>query len=417
MKIALVALGSRGDIEPLLSIGKKLKNKGHQVMCVFPDKFQHIVLEVGMEFISLGTEHTDLMYQEHGKEFFGGNRSLFSKFLSAIRFGVEHSKIEQLLLLRQYEIIHRTSPDIIIHNRLAIYPFIWGLQESNRSILIEYYPYTMHYVKENANISLNIDLGPVLNKFSYKLFNIVLSGQIKKSINQLNLPIAKSKKEIQESFQSGKTLYNFSEVLFPKPQYWDDKAKIMGFQYRDKLNNWSPPEKLEKFLSQHDRIIFITFGSMPNPQPIEKTKIFMEIFEANGIPAIFCTNSGGLEKPEQYNSHLFYFIKSIPYDWIFPRMYAVIHHGGCGTTHEGILSGCPTLIIPHFMDQYVWNKIISNKKLGPLGTSIRSFSRKKVEPLVKDLFTNEKYKNNAVLVSKDMLKENFRPELYNFILE
>lgn len=100
---------------------------------------------------------------------------------------------------------------------------------------------------------------------------------------------------------------------------------------------------------------------MINNDPTEKTKIILNILQRNGIPAIINTASGGLVEPENYDKEQFYFVNRIPYDWVFPKLYAVIHHGGSGTTHTAIKYGCASLIIPHIIDQYVWNKIVFEK--------------------------------------------------------
>ena len=60
----------------------------------------------------------------------------------------------------------------------------------------------------------------------------------------------------------------------------------------------------------------------------------------------------------------------------FPKIYAVIHHGGSGTTHQGLKYGCATMIIPHIIDQFVWNKIIYNIGAGPKGIKVDKITTK-----------------------------------------
>jgi sterol 3beta-glucosyltransferase len=56
MKIILISIGTLGDIEPFLSIGEILKEKGHQVICVFPEQFRDLAESSNMEFSSLGSK-------------------------------------------------------------------------------------------------------------------------------------------------------------------------------------------------------------------------------------------------------------------------------------------------------------------------------------------------------------------------
>lgn len=57
-------------------------------------------------------------------------------------------------------------------------------------------------------------------------------------------------------------------------------------------------------------------------------------------------------------------LQAAPHSWLFPRMAAVIHHGGAGTTHEGLRWGRPTVICPLFLDQPYWGQQIANLGAG-----------------------------------------------------
>jgi len=98
-------------------------------------------------------------------------------------------------------------------------------------------------------------------------------------------------------------------------------------------------------------------------------------------------------------------------------MYGVIHHGGSGTTHLGLKYGCATMIIPHIIDQFVWNKIICNMGAGPKGVKISKITTKNLEPKILELVNNTSFKKKAQKVASQMEKEDFREELYNAIVE
>lgn len=164
-------------------------------------------------------------------------------------------------------------------------------------------------------------------------------------------------------------------------------------------------------------MLFITFGSMTNPEPEEVTKIIIDILERNNIPAIINTASGGLIKPDKYDSDLLHFVSRIPYDWIFPKVYGVIHHGGSGTTHLALKYGRATMIIPHIIDQFVWDKIIYELGAGPRGIKIDKITSKNLEPKILELVNNVSFKMKAEQVASQMGKEDFREEIYNSIIE
>jgi UDP:flavonoid glycosyltransferase YjiC (YdhE family) len=156
---------------------------------------------------------------------------------------------------------------------------------------------------------------------------------------------------------------------------------------------------------------------MPNTEPEYRTKVFLEILVRNNIPAIINTAAGGLVKPEQFNSDLIHFVSQVPYDWFFPKMYAVIQHGGSGTTHLAIKYGCATMALPHFIDQFVWDTVIPELGVGPRGLNVSRMTVKKLEPKILELLNDRSFKENSERIGKQMVERDYKEELYKAIIE
>lgn len=58
-------------------------------------------------------------------------------------------------------------------------------------------------------------------------------------------------------------------------------------------------------------------------------------------------------------------ISSIPHSWLFPRMAAVVHHGGAGTTAAGLPAGISSTVIPFLGDQPYWGQRVAALGVGP----------------------------------------------------
>ena len=416
MKILLISIGTRGDMEPFLAIGEMLKDKGHQVICAFPEQFRNLAEESDLGFFSLGTELIRLLDSDAGKAALGGSGTGLEKIVAYIRLARNSAEINKELTKKQYELIETENPDRILYNAKAVYPIIWGLKNKNKNILISPLPF-MHYVKNHTHVGFHSNYGPFLNKLTYSLasFGLVVTTRI--SAKWLNLEKKISRKQIKKALLSNRAIYTISPVLFPKPDYWHDNLQVLGYHEKNKSINWKADKKLEQFIDKHEKILFITFGSMTNPDPEEKTKTILDILGQYRIPAIINTAFGGLVKSEEYDSDLFYFVSEIPYDWVFPKMYGVIHHGGSGTTHMALKSGCASMIIPHIADQYSWNNLIRDIGVGPKGPAIHNLTKKKLEPGILDLFQNPSYKTRSLEIAEKMEKENFRKKLYEEIIK
>ena len=112
-----------------------------------------------------------------------------------------------------------------------------------------------------------------------------------------------------------------------------------------------------------------------------------------------------------------FFVDAIPYDWAFPRVYAVVHRGGSGTTHMAAKYGCPSLIIPHAVDQFMWARIVEKKGLGPKAIPIKRLSEEKLANAFEELYNVGHYKTAALEVAERMLHEHDTQRLVSVLTD
>jgi UDP:flavonoid glycosyltransferase YjiC (YdhE family) len=58
-------------------------------------------------------------------------------------------------------------------------------------------------------------------------------------------------------------------------------------------------------------------------------------------------------------------VDGVPHSWLFPRMAAVVHHGGAGTTAAGLAAGLPSVVVPFHGDQPFWARRVADLGVGP----------------------------------------------------
>jgi sterol 3beta-glucosyltransferase len=416
MKIMLMSVGTRGDMEPFLALGEILREKGEQVICAFPEEFRELAEDSCLEFASLGIRYSELLNSDVAKVAMGGSGSGLKKFLANIRLAQNQTDMNKELLIRQQEIVQSENPDRILYNGKAIYPIIWGLENNGRNILICPLPY-MHYVRNHTHVAFHRNYSPFLNRLTYSLADFGLAMTVGISAKWLNIERKFTRKHVKTALRTNQAIYTISPSLFTRPDTWGNNLSVQGYHERKYTREWQPDKKLNIFLERHksDRILFVTFGSMLNSEPEEKTKILLDIFKRNKIPAIINTAAGGLVRPSSYDADLFYFVPQLPYEWIFPKVYGVVHHGGAGTTHAAIKNGCASLIIPHIIDQFAWDAIVADLGVGPKGIRVGKITQKSLEPKILALLYNRSYKQKAEEVALRMEKEVLREEVYRAI--
>ena len=413
MKIVLFSIGSRGDIEPFLTLGELLKRKGHEIICSFPEQFRHLVDDTGLDFFPLSERFIELIEGDDAKLSMGGKG--LQKVAAMLRLYKLSEGVNRELVLQEKELIDKENPDRVIYGGKAVYPVAWGIKNPNRSIFLSPVPCLTLYTAEYPHLGFKGKHGPAVNKITYNLANFGLIKHIISTMKGAGMQQVLNGKEVKNELLKRKTCYLVSSTIFPRPDYWPANAKVLGYHERDKQNAWTPSMELLAFLKTHKKILLITFGSMTNPNPEEKTSIILKVLQKNNIPAIINTSSGGITKPETYDRTLIHFVDSIPYDWIFPKVYGVIHHGGSGTTQTALKYGCASLVIPHIIDQFLWSTFVESLGAGPSGLAISKLTEKKLEPRLLDLYQNETYKIKAKELGDKICKEDWEDELIEMI--
>jgi hypothetical protein len=155
----------------------------------------------------------------------------------------------------------------------------------------------------------------------------------------------------------------WSPGLVPKPKDWGAEIDISGFVFLDLASSFKPPEDLVKFLDSGPPPVYIGFGSIVVDDPDEFTKLIYKAVEIAGVRALVSKGWGGFGSNDNAPDNVF-MLGNTPHDWLFPKVSAVVHHGGAGTTAAGLKCARPTMIVPFFGDQPFWGAMVSKARAG-----------------------------------------------------
>lgn len=131
----------------------------------------------------------------------------------------------------------------------------------------------------------------------------------------------------------------------------------------DPPTDWQPPAALEDFLETGPLPVYVGFGSMPSQRPEDAAAMVVEALQRNGLRGVLYGGWGGL-RPEDLPEQI-YVTGPVPHNWLFPRMAAIVHHGGAGTTAAGLWAGVPNIVTPFFGDQPFWGRQVHALGVGP----------------------------------------------------
>ncbi|MEM9836655.1 MAG: glycosyltransferase [Bacteroidota bacterium] len=416
MRYLLLSIGTRGDMEPFLAIGQLLQTQGHEVHCAMPAQFGALVEDAGFVFHPLDRRFMALIEGAAGRAIMGQQGNRLSRIVQLFRLSLSSMSIQKNILAEQREYIQSLQPDQIVYHPKCIYGRVWAMQHPTRASLISPIPCWLHPVKAYPHIAITWPMREKNNLRSYRIINGITAYMTSRFTRRYanDFPEITLHKRTILTFmqQQERTLYTVSPSLFQRPDYWPESAQVIGYLERKKTTNWQPSAELVDFIEANQNkaagITFITFGSMVNANPARTTRIILSVLAQRKIPAIINTSSGGLVRPADaanYHEHI-HFVSDVPYEWVFPRVQSVVHHGGSGTTHTALKHGCASLIFPHIVDQFFWNRLNHQLGAGPLGVKIKKLTEASFSSLLLDLRTRESYRAAARELSLRMQAES-----------
>ena len=369
MRIALVTLGSLGDLYPFVALGLGLKTAGHEVLVVTHTPFEQIVRERGLCFAPVDIDPRVLLENEEGQSWLnsGGNALLFFRQFSRIaELLIQQAVVDCWHACQGTEaIVFSTIGFCVAHpiaeklgvpsSMAAPYPVT-----PSRAFASPYFPAAptwLPFGRGYYNRQTHL-----LAMFAFwQLVRPAVNRALRKELDMPPLPPGWLLSQVRQGRIT--VLYAYSPSVVPRPPDWGNWNHVTGYWFLDHQPDWHPPADLVEFLASGPPPVYIGFGSMNSRRPREMTEMVLKALARSRQRGILLTGWGGLSNIDLPDD--VFKIDAVPHDWLFPQVAAVVHHGGSGTTGAGLRAGIPTVIIPFFGDQPFWGHRVYELGVGP----------------------------------------------------
>jgi UDP:flavonoid glycosyltransferase YjiC (YdhE family) len=365
MHITIIALGSHGDVLPIATLGRGLKGAGHQVRMATFENFGSMVARHGLDFHPIQGDSQSILNVGPGLALAESGRNVIRVWLTVMRsFGVLANSYARDL----------SSPDLwetdIIINQLpgGLYGYDLAEKLELPMFMVAVMPLTRTRAFPMLAFPSMFARFPGYSAITYRIAEQLVWQWFRPTINRwrkeiLGLP----KRSFGGGFGKAGTshipvLNGFSAHVVPRPPDWGKHVHVTGYWFPTD-ESWQPPNNLRRFIEAGPPPVFIGFGSMPVRNPTRTTAIILEALKQSGLRAILHAGWAGIGNDELPDD--VFKIDYAPYGWLFPRMAAVVHHGGSGTTAFGLRAGVPSLIVPFLFDQFYWGRRVSALGVGP----------------------------------------------------
>lgn len=345
-RITMLALGSRGDVQPYTALGRALMEAGYHVRVATFEDFEPLVRGQGLDFHPVKADAQLLVQQAAGS---GLNTRNIFKMMRSIRqtYGQLFEAYEEAFgseVLFDSDAILTQIPGAIYGRDLAEKLHV-------PHIVASVIPLTPTRAFPLVVIPVRA-YGGLLNRASYTLGETLVWSMFRPTVSRFRRALGLSPASLLYPPLRDPILNGFSTRVVPRPADWNERVHVTGWWILPEPD-WTPPPALVEFLAAGAPPVFAGFGSMIAPDPAALTRLLIEAFQRAGVRGVI---SSGWAKLGGDLPPGFLAVDYVPYAWLFPQMAAVIHHGGSGTTGFALRSGVPSMVVSFTADQPYWGE-------------------------------------------------------------
>jgi sterol 3beta-glucosyltransferase len=405
VRVVIIAMGSRGDVEPYIALGKGLKKAGHYVRLISHQNFGSLVSAHGLEFWGIEGDVQEIAQSaEMSERIEKGNflsvlsqmkKAAQAQATSAIKIGVSACQ----------------GMDMVLAGVGGLFVAVPLAEKFNIPLLQAYYiPFTPTGEFPSFLFpKLPQWLGSSVNRFSYHVMRQIMWQGFRSTDKLIRKQLDLSASSFwgpYKRLQSQKfpVLYGYSPSIIPPAPDWAANTHVTGFWVLDEPSDWEPPQDLLDFLDAGSAPIYIGFGSMSSRNPEETANLVLSALSETKQRAIMLSGWNGLRKNDLPSS--VFMVDSVPFSWLFPKMAAVVHHGGAGTTHYGVRAGVPSIIVPFFADQPFWGNRIKELGVGPSPIPRKKLTAKRLAKAISQVLKDSAMRDRAADLGQRIQKEN-----------
>jgi UDP:flavonoid glycosyltransferase YjiC (YdhE family) len=399
MNIVIQVVGSRGDVQPFVALGKVLKDTySHRVRLATHPIFKDFVQENGLEFFSIGGDPSRLMaFMIKNPSLMPGFRSLLSGDVRQRRRDVAEYiqgcwrscyeagdgmdlRSADNDLFKPFEndtgSEHGVRPfvaDCIIANPPS-FAHIHCAEKLGIPLHIMFtmpYSPTQAFPHPLANIQSSNADPQLTNYISYAMIEVLSWQGLSDIINRFRKkclgldPISLIWGPGMLQRLKIPHTYCWSPALIPKPKDWGPNISISGFYRLNLASSYTPAPAFQAFLDAGPPPVYIGFGSIVLDDSIAMTKLIFEAVRKTGQRVLLSKGWGNMGADSLCIPDGVFMLDNVPHDWLFKHVSCVVHHGGAGTTAAGITAGRPTVVVPFFGDQPFWGAMVARAGAGP----------------------------------------------------
>jgi rhamnosyltransferase subunit B len=403
-RIVLTSFGSFGDIHPYMAIALELQARGHNPIIATSALYQDKIEGAGLAFAGLRPDlppprEQDQVMMDRVMEPRTGPKYLMEELVFPyVREGyddlIQACDGADLLVTHPItfagSLVARTTGIPWISTVLAPLSFFSAYDPP----MPPFWPWTN---------KLRL-LGP---RFMKSMMDLVKRSYRSKVVDELReeLGIPDYGHPVFEGQHSPALVLALFSKYFAAPQPdWPSQTQITGFPFYDGLHDTAMPPQLLEFLNAGSEPIVFTLGSSAVWVARDFFRESIAAAKKLGRRAVLLIGDQR-NRPQEPLPPEMIAVDYAPFEALLERGCVIVHHGGVGTTSQGLRAGVPTLIVPFAFDQS--DNAAHAARLGTSRTLYRrSYKAARVARELDKLLNTPQYTSKAREIGARLRSEN-----------
>lgn len=368
MRILLATIGTRGDVQPFLALALGLRARGHDVaICTCP-RFKPMLDAHGVPLLPLDEGLLELLDSTAGRALFAGLDGALGMLRTIPKVLRTVGPIHHRLVADAWAATEAFAPDVVVHHPKLFCMPAFAARRGIPAVLALFVPMLVPTGEMPLPGLPRLPLGPCYRRGTWHALRMAMhagSATYVRAWRRRHDPQGRSRAATPFRTARGHplpVLHACSAAVCPAPRDWPAHATVTGYWFLPAAD-WTPPPALAAFLDAGPPPVYIGFGSMAGVDPAATTRVVLAAIAHARVRAVLATGWGGLAAGDVPAD--VFMLDAAPHEALFPRMAAVVHHGGAGTTAAGLRAGCPTVVCPFAVDQPFWGARVQALGAGP----------------------------------------------------
>ncbi len=405
MRITILTIGSRGDVDPCLALALGLKQAGYDVTLGTGPTFETLITSRGIRFSPIRWDTYDILHTEEGQREIAGYRlsdlwytppTALARWPGVMEDVYQAARDADLMIYHPY-----VQGAYDVTEKLRIPAILWGYSPQftpTGQFPSPYVPYPQ------------LKLGRWINRLTHSamcfiLFKKLIGVRNRWRKERLGLPPRPwYASDFHRNGRPLPVLYAFSRHVIAPPPDWRGPFEVTGYWPYEDWPGWQPPADLVDFLQAGPPPVYVCFGSMVSADPARVSEIVLQALQQTGQRGILSAGWGGLSHRD--GGDKVFYLGEAPYRWLFPQVAAVVHHGGAGTTAAALRAGKPTIICPYSFDQPFWGQVVWQLGVGPRPIPQAKLSVQRLADAIRTATSDEALRQRVALLGAKIRSED-----------